>query len=99
MKKFVRVFFVGMLVSFLGCLPLGTLNIAAMQISITDGYGDALWFAAGCGNAVPDCGEFPTRKGGGNIGASSFHCSLEMSEGYGFLFIAKTVFHIQHLLH
>jgi threonine/homoserine/homoserine lactone efflux protein len=36
-----------MLVSFLGSLPLGTLNIAAMQISITDGHRPALWFAAG----------------------------------------------------
>ncbi len=48
MNKFVKVFFVGMLVSFLGTLPLGTLNIAAMQISITDGYTPALWFIFGC---------------------------------------------------
>ncbi len=37
----------GMTVSFLGSLPLGTLNIAAMQISITDGYIAALWFSTG----------------------------------------------------
>jgi threonine/homoserine/homoserine lactone efflux protein len=36
-----------MVISFLGSLPLGTLNIAAMQISITDGYSPALWFSAG----------------------------------------------------
>jgi len=38
---------VGMLVSFLGSLPLGTLNIAAMQISITDGVMAAILFSAG----------------------------------------------------
>ncbi len=37
----------GMLVSFLGSLPLGTLNIAAMQISITDGVMAAILFSAG----------------------------------------------------
>jgi threonine/homoserine/homoserine lactone efflux protein len=36
-----------MLVSFLGSLPLGTLNIAAMQISITDGIIAALLFSSG----------------------------------------------------
>jgi threonine/homoserine/homoserine lactone efflux protein len=36
-----------MLVSFLGSLPLGTLNIAAMQISISDGIFSAMLFAAG----------------------------------------------------
>lgn len=36
-----------MMVSFLGTLPLGTLNVAAMQISVTDGVSPALWFAAG----------------------------------------------------
>ena len=34
-------------ISFLGSLPLGTMNIAAMQISITDGYAEAVWFAVG----------------------------------------------------
>jgi len=37
----------GFLISFIGTLPLGTLNIAAMQISITDGISPALWFAGG----------------------------------------------------
>lgn len=36
-----------MLVSFLGSLPLGTLNIAAMQISISDGVLPAVYFAFG----------------------------------------------------
>lgn len=42
-----RVFCYGLLVSFLGSLPLGTLNIAAMQISISDGIQPALYFAIG----------------------------------------------------
>ncbi len=37
----------GFLISFIGTLPLGTLNIAAMQISITDGISPAIWFAGG----------------------------------------------------
>lgn len=36
-----------MLVSFLGSLPLGTLNIAAMQISVSDGITAAMLFSAG----------------------------------------------------
>ena len=47
MRQYTKIFFTGMLVSFLGSLPLSTLNIAAMQISITDGHSPALWFAAG----------------------------------------------------
>ncbi|MBL7750511.1 MAG: LysE family transporter [Chitinophagaceae bacterium] len=47
MHPLVRVLFVGLLVSFLGSLPLGTLNVAAMQISVTDGISPALWFSAG----------------------------------------------------
>jgi threonine/homoserine/homoserine lactone efflux protein len=47
MKKLVVVFFTGMLVSFLGSLPLGTLNIAAMQIGIQESIMDAIWFSFG----------------------------------------------------
>lgn len=47
MRHLIKIFFVGMLVSFLGSLPLGTLNIAAMQISITDGVLAAILFSAG----------------------------------------------------
>ena len=36
-----------MLISFLGSLPLGTLNIAAMQISISDGIWQATLFSIG----------------------------------------------------
>ena len=47
MRSFIRVFFAGMLVSFIGSLPLGTLNIAAMQISIQDGIRAAIFFSIG----------------------------------------------------
>lgn len=47
MPQLIRIFFTGLVISFLGSLPLGTLNVAAMQISITDGYRQALWFGAG----------------------------------------------------
>lgn len=36
-----------MVISFLGSLPLGTLNVAAMQIGITDGYTAAILFSLG----------------------------------------------------
>lgn len=36
-----------MLVSFLGSLPLGTLNVAAMQISVSDGIISAILFSLG----------------------------------------------------
>jgi len=47
MHSLLKVFFVGMLVSFLGSLPLGTLNIAAMQISISEGITSAIMFSVG----------------------------------------------------
>ncbi|GAB3415968.1 LysE family transporter [Niabella aquatica] len=47
MKGALRIFFTGLLVSFLGTLPLGTLNIAAMQISIAESLGDAMLFSLG----------------------------------------------------
>ncbi len=47
MHPLVRILFTGMLVSFIGSLPLGTLNIAAMQISITDGVTAAMLFSVG----------------------------------------------------
>jgi threonine/homoserine/homoserine lactone efflux protein len=47
MHPLLKIFFTGMLVSFLGSLPLGTLNIAAMQISISDSIQAALLFSAG----------------------------------------------------
>ena len=47
MRSLVKIFFTGMFISFLVSLPLGTLNVAAMQISITDGYTQAILFSLG----------------------------------------------------
>jgi threonine/homoserine/homoserine lactone efflux protein len=45
--RLAKIFFIGLLISFLGSLPLGTLNIAAMQISISDGILQATLFSIG----------------------------------------------------
>ena len=45
--RLVKVFFWGMLVSFLGSLPLGTLNVAAMQISVQESIKNAMYFSLG----------------------------------------------------
>lgn len=42
-----KVFFWGLLVSFLGSLPLGTLNVAAMQISVQESIRHAIYFSLG----------------------------------------------------
>jgi threonine/homoserine/homoserine lactone efflux protein len=47
MSKLLRIFLTGLFISFLGSLPLGTLNIAAMQIAITDGIQPAVLFSLG----------------------------------------------------
>ena len=47
MKKIINLFFWGLVISFLGSLPLGTLNIAAMQIGIQESIKDAVWFSMG----------------------------------------------------
>ena len=47
MSKLFRIFITGLFISFLGSLPLGSLNIAAMQISITDGVSPAILFSLG----------------------------------------------------
>ena len=47
MSPLLRVFFWGMLISFLGSLPMGTLNITAMQIGIQESIKNALLFALG----------------------------------------------------
>lgn len=47
MPKLLRIFITGLFISFLGTLPLGTMNIAAMQISVTDGLRPAMLFALG----------------------------------------------------
>lgn len=45
--SFFRIFTTGLMISFLGTLPLGTLNIAAMQISVSDGVRPAMNFVLG----------------------------------------------------
>ncbi|MEO8583769.1 MAG: LysE family transporter [Flavitalea sp.] len=45
--KLFRVFIAGLTISFLGTLPLGTLNISAMQIAVSDGVQQALLFVFG----------------------------------------------------
>ena len=45
--KLLRIFFTGLGISFLGTLPLGTLNVAAMQISVSDGVRPAIYFSLG----------------------------------------------------
>jgi len=45
--KLLRIFCMGLFISFLGTLPLGTLNIAAMQLSINDGVRPAIYFSIG----------------------------------------------------
>lgn len=47
MKQLIRVFGAGLIVSFLGSLPLGTLNVAAMQIAITESIMSAVMFSLG----------------------------------------------------
>ncbi len=45
--KFFKIFTTGLFISFLGTLPLGTMNIAAMQISISDGIRPAMYYVMG----------------------------------------------------
>lgn len=47
MSPLLKVFLWGLLISFLGTLPMGTLNITAMQISIQESVKNALLFALG----------------------------------------------------
>lgn len=47
MLHLVKLFFVGMLISFLGSLPLATMNVAAIQISISEGITSAIFFSLG----------------------------------------------------
>lgn len=42
-----RIFATGLLISFLGTLPLGTLNVLAARMSVDDGIGPAIWFSIG----------------------------------------------------
>ena len=45
--RLIKVFFWGLMVSFLGSLPLGTLNVAAMQISVQKSIRNAVFFSLG----------------------------------------------------
>ena len=47
MPKLIQVFLWGLMISFLGSLPLGTLNVAAMQIGIQESLHDAMYFSIG----------------------------------------------------
>jgi threonine/homoserine/homoserine lactone efflux protein len=47
MQKLWKIFTTGFIISFLGSLPLGTLNVAAMQLSISDGINAAILFSLG----------------------------------------------------
>ncbi|MEO9003991.1 MAG: LysE family transporter [Ginsengibacter sp.] len=45
--RLLKVFFWGLMISFLGSLPLGTLNVAAMQISVQENIQNAILFSLG----------------------------------------------------
>jgi threonine/homoserine/homoserine lactone efflux protein len=47
MPPLLKIFFIGMLISFLGSLPLATMNVAAIQISISEGIVSAMLFSLG----------------------------------------------------
>jgi len=43
----IKVFFWGLVISFLGTLPMSNLNITAMQISLQEGISNAMYFSLG----------------------------------------------------
>ena len=45
--KHLRIFFLGLFVSFAGSLPLGTMNVAAAQLTVRDGISAAFIYATG----------------------------------------------------
>lgn len=45
MSNYVKVCFYGLLISFVGALPFGTLNLTAFDIAATQGLVSAAWFA------------------------------------------------------
>lgn len=47
MFEIIRIFFTGLFISFLGTLPLGTLNVSAMQISVQENTRRAIFFSLG----------------------------------------------------
>ncbi len=48
MMRFIKIIFCGLLISFLGSIPLGTLNVVITYISVSNGIYPALMFAFGC---------------------------------------------------
>lgn len=47
MLDLIKVFFTGMFISFLGSLPLGSLNVTAMQVAIEENIKNAIRFSLG----------------------------------------------------
>ena len=47
MFSLLAIFFTGMFISFLGSLPLGSLNVSAMQVAITENTRNAIQFSLG----------------------------------------------------
>jgi len=47
MKSLMTICCTGMLISFIGTLPLGTLNVLAAQMAVDEGISPALWFSLG----------------------------------------------------
>ncbi|MBN8852162.1 MAG: hypothetical protein BGO55_00255 [Sphingobacteriales bacterium 50-39] len=47
MKSLATIYCTGMLISFIGTLPLGTLNVLAAQMAVNEGVSPALWFSLG----------------------------------------------------
>ena len=47
MHQLLKVFLTGLLISFLGSLPLGTMNVAAIHIAVQDGLYAAMLFSTG----------------------------------------------------
>ncbi len=47
MIEAIRIFFTGLVISLLGALPLGTLNVTAMQISVQENTKNAIKFSLG----------------------------------------------------
>ena len=48
MKKLFKVFYWGLFISFLGTLPMGTLNVMAMQIAVQESILQAFYYSLGC---------------------------------------------------
>ncbi|MBX9784759.1 MAG: hypothetical protein K2X48_15835 [Chitinophagaceae bacterium] len=47
-KPLIKIFSWGLLISFLGSLPLGPLNLITTYVSVSKGTGAGFAFAAGC---------------------------------------------------